>query len=177
MQKELLSDITAEPVVLKTISIPSKSKYNPPKGFRDAIMQYTGLKKRTPVDPKIIKIELRPATLRTALRCTEFILGMTRDSDKKGIERLFDIMSNNTADMAYIIAMAVHNKPGKVPESLAELILDNFTNEEMMYAAEEVYRGLGTESFFATMELFKGIKIANDIPETTAFQPSSETSN
>lgn len=162
MQKEFLSQIINDPLLLKTVVVKEK-------GWLNRAMYRLGLKK-----PTLVRLELTNASLKTGYRLSLIVEQMKEASRENGEGDTFDLIKASTHHMASLVATAVHNQPDPVPESLVELILEQLGNEELVVTAQEVYRRLDPSSFFVAMGLFQRMTIASDIPETTVSQPTSD---
>ena len=92
--------------------------------------------------------------MNTNYTLTAFANALTAVSDKEGDKaQALDILHHNTYQMAAYLATAIHNKKEGAPQYLINTIADQFSNEELKVAMEEVYRRLDVQSFFVCMEL------------------------
>lgn len=165
MQKEFLSQVINDPLLLKTIEVKEK-------GWIAGAMYRLGLKK-----PLEVKLDLTNASLKTVYRVSLIAEQMKEVTQQNGDGDTFDLIRASAHHLASLVATAIHNKPDPVPESLVELVMDHLSSEELFATAQEVYRRLDPSSFFGAMGLFQRMTIVNDIPETTASQPTSDESN
>lgn len=145
MQKQILEAIIDEPVLIKEIRLK--------QSIKDRLLR------RKPT----LKLELKASTARTAYKLSNLIIDLNLGEVSE-----FEIVASNMHQVAIIIATAIHNHNSNIPEGLVDVILDNFTNEELLETFKEVYRRLDTHSFFGIMELLQNMMIVSGIQETTA---------
>lgn len=144
MQKQILEAIIDEPVLIKEILLK--------RSFLDKLI---GIQKS-------VKLELRAPTARTSYKLTNLILDIDKDFGDG-----HEFIANNTHQLALIVATAIHNQNTPIPDKLVDIILDNFTVEELKAICKEVYRRLDVHSFFDIWESLQKMKIVSDIQETT----------
>src|SRR5690606_31888971 len=108
MQKQILEAIIDEPILIKQIEL-RQSRLDIILGRKN-----------------ILKLELKAPTARTCYKLTNLILDLDKDFGNG-----YEFIANNTHQLAIIVATAIHNSNAPLPESLIEVILDNFTVEEL----------------------------------------------
>lgn len=137
----ILSHVLDIPTPLKIVKMA-------PKNVFERVLIFLRIMK-----PKSKMIYLRGLKMSTNYTLTAFANGLSIESGKDGMEQTFDIVHENTYQMAAYLATAIHNKKKPAPKYLINTIADEFTNTELKVAIEEVYRRLDVQSFFGCMEL------------------------
>lgn len=138
----ILSHILDIPTPLKTVKMA-------PKNVFERVLIFLRIMK-----PKHEMLYLRGLKMSTNYTLTAFANGLSIESGKDGnVEQTFEIVHENTYQMAAYLATAIQNKKTPAPKYLINTIADEFTNTELKAAIEEVYRRLDVQSFFGCLEL------------------------
>jgi len=144
----ILSGVLNIPTPLKEVKIAPKNKL-------EKLLIFLRIKK-----PVYKMLYIGGLKLSTNFRLTAITNSLKTESDAECEQsKLMDLMNANTYQMAGYIATAIHNKNEETPRYLIQTIADEFTNEELKLASQEVYRRLDVQTFFGSMELIRNLSL------------------
>ncbi|GAB1464041.1 hypothetical protein [Pedobacter sp.] len=122
-----------------------------------------GIEEIEEILPKTEILKIRPATLRTMVRISKLLVGMevgtTPESSADYIGWALGTVCDNGEVQAKIIATAIHNQKSEVPDTLIELILDNFTAEDLWNVMQIVLDKLNIIPFMNTITSVKSVQV------------------
>jgi hypothetical protein len=144
----ILSTVLNIPTPLKHVKLAPKNKL-------EKLLIYLKLKR-----PVYEMLYISGLKMSTNFRLTAITNSLQAESHEEGEQsQLMDLLHANTYQMAGYIATAIHNKNVETPRYLIQTIADEFTNEELKLASQEVYRRLDVQSFFGSMELIRNLSL------------------
>jgi hypothetical protein len=107
-------------------------------------------------------LAIKPATLRTMIRISRLLLSTDvkpMPDPKDYIAWALEAVSTNGYLQAEIIAVAIHNSREEMPADILELILDNFTAEDLWKVAQVVLDKLNIVPFMNTITSIKSAQV------------------
>lgn len=144
----ILSAVLDIPTPLKHVKIA-------PKNMLERVLIFLKLRK-----PVYEMLYLRGFKISTNYRLTAISNGLLLQSGKDGdIDQVMQVMHENIYQLAGYVAAAIHNHNSETPRYLVNTIADEFTNEELKLAVQEVYRRLDVQSFFGSVELIRSLSL------------------
>lgn len=109
----------------------------------------------------------------TLYRISAIINRMKAKTEKKGIDKIFDIVEANTRDLVEVIALGIHNKKGDPPKWLRDALMDEFSFGQLEAIFKRVYGRLDVSTFFGIMGSIREINILTDTQEIEVPKPQS----
>lgn len=150
-QKEkdgILSAVLDVPTPLKEVTLK-------PKNAWERTLIFLGIRK-----PRKKMLYLRNLKMSTNFRLTAITNALQLDSDNEGtVDKVMELIHENTYAMAAYIATAIHNKNEETPAYLIKTVADEFSNQELHIATKEVYRRLDVQSFFESTALVRSLAL------------------
>lgn len=113
---------------------------------------------------------LRPVTLGTLIKISKLLIDIDMNifDIKNILESNYQAIVKHGVSYAKIIAIAIHGKPGNVPESLVNSIVNNFTTKELEGAMNIVFNQMSIANFMSSIISMKGnlqvVEMSQKIP-------------
>ena len=116
---------------------------------------------RIGIQPKSATYYVKGATLRNMLRISSILTDIEIKEVPEGdkIEWTYNIIKSETVRMAEIIAIAIHNRKSERPQSLVDLIMDNFTATELKGVSNIILDRLNVEDFIRSIASVRTMNI------------------
>jgi hypothetical protein len=110
-----------------------------------------------------------PAKPGTLLRISELVLSIDKDlfsSGKVGIAENMEAMHKYTKTLCQIVAHAIHNKKERLPASLVETIMEQFSAESLFKVVLVALQSMNVSSFMNSIILVRGLNLLQMNPAT-----------
>jgi len=129
------------------------------------------LLQRFKLSPIKLKYVMRPVTLGTLIKISKLLIDidMSIFDIKNLLESNYQAIVKHGRSYATIVAIAIHGKPGQVPESLVNNIVNNFTTKELEATMNIVFRQMDIKNFMSSIISMKGnlqvVEMSQKMPE------------
>jgi hypothetical protein len=111
--------------------------------------------------PKVKKFIIRPITLGNLIRISKLLLGidMTIFDRSAILESNYLLIERHTRQLAQIVAIAIHNSRQEPPESLVNLVVDNFSSKELLGTIHIVLKQMDISNFMSSIISVRGLNV------------------
>jgi hypothetical protein len=129
--------------------------------------------------PKEKVLTLRPVKMGTLLRMSELLLPIEKEIYSHGnlIDANLQAIQKHSKTLCRVIALAIHNKKTEPPESLVNMISEQFTPQSIMGVLVEVLKAMDVKSFMSSIIFIRGLNLLEMNPQTRGSQIAPGTSS
>lgn len=119
------------------------------------------LMQRVGVMPKKDKYVLKPITMGSLIKISKLLIeiDMNLFDMKNFLESSYQAIVKHGETAARVVAIAIHGRPGEVPEQLVESVLNNFTTKELQATMSVILGQMNVQDFMLSIISIKGMNV------------------